>query len=35
MNKEVTAALKRLGYKVIIAHDYNKEEKHGFISSQR
>ena len=35
MEKQVIAAFEREGMKVIRAHPYNPQEKHGFISSQR
>jgi hypothetical protein len=35
MEKQVVAAVKRLGCKVKRAHPYDKEKKHGFIDSQK
>ena len=35
MEEKLTAAFARKGYKLIRAHAYSEEEKHGFISSQR
>ena len=35
MEQALTAALSRLGYKLIRAHAYKPEQKHGFISSQK
>ncbi len=35
MEEKLTAAFAQKGYKLVRAHAYNEEEKHGFISSQR
>lgn len=35
MEETLTAAFAQKGYKLVRAHSYNAEEKHGFISSQR
>jgi hypothetical protein len=35
MEDKLTAAFARKGFKLVRAHAYNEEEKHGFISSQR
>lgn len=35
MEKKLTEAFAGLGKKIVRAHDYDPEEKHGFISSQR
>ncbi len=35
MEKTLTAALANLGYKLVRAHGYKKDVKHGFISSQK
>ena len=35
MEKQIVAAFEREGLKVVRAHPYNPEQKHGFISSQR
>lgn len=35
MEEKLTAAFARNGYKLIRAHAYNEQEKHGFIGSQR
>ena len=35
MEEKLTAAFAQKGFKLVRAHAYNEEEKHGFISSQR
>ncbi|MDB6126531.1 MAG: fucose isomerase [Verrucomicrobia bacterium] len=35
MEKQLTAAVAKLGYKLVRAHPYKPEAKHGFISSQK
>jgi len=35
MEKQLTAAVAKLGYKLVRAHPYKPEVKHGFISSQK
>ena len=35
MEKQLTAAVARLGYKLVRAHPYKPELKHGFIASQK
>ncbi len=35
MEQKLTAAFAQKGYKLVRAHAYNEEEKHGFIASQR